>query len=272
MSSNQTVFTRDEVSKYFQENKTELHILTPCYGSMVFLQYTSCLINTIKLLESVGVSVVPHLLGNESLVQRARNRLVSDALQFKSMTHILFIDADITWNPNDILKLLLQQKDVIGVAYPFKHYFMDRIKPEFLEELSRRNQGAYNKDIPEEKFMIHNLLKYNLNYKDDGVTVENNLLLVKHVPTGFMMIKRHVFEQMSERFDIKYKSLEDNGNDRVFYAYFDCCIRNERYLSEDWFFCDRWKQMGGKIYVVPDITLKHTGLCHYEGRLLSHIS
>ena len=81
--SNQTVYTREEVVKYFQENKTELHILTPCYGSMVFLQYTSCLINTIKLLESVGVTVVPHLLGNESLVQRARNRLVADALHFK---------------------------------------------------------------------------------------------------------------------------------------------------------------------------------------------
>lgn len=270
--SQQTVFTREEILKHFKENRTELHILTPCYGSMVFLQYTSCLINTIKLLEGVGVTVVPHLLGNESLVQRARNRLVCDALNFPTMTHILFIDADITWTPQDVIKLLLQDKEVIGVAYPFKHYFMERINKEFLDNMEQRNKGPYNSNIDKLDYMKHNLLKYNLNYKEDGVKVENNLLVVKHIPTGFMMIKRNVFEQMKDRFDIMYKSVEDNGNDREFYAFFDCCIRNERYLSEDWFFCDRWKQMGGIIYVVPDIALKHTGLCHYEGRLLSHIS
>ena len=92
-------------------------------------------------------------MGNESLVQRARNRLVADALSFNTMTHILFIDADsISWNPNDVLKLLLQNKDVVGVAYPFKHYFLDRITPEFLQEMERRNQGPYNKEIKLRKF------------------------------------------------------------------------------------------------------------------------
>ena len=126
---------------------------------------TSCLINTIKLLEGVGVTVVPHLLGNESLVQRARNRLVCDALNFPTMTHILFIDADITWTPQDVIKLLLQDKEVIGVAYPFKHYFMERINKEFLDNMEQRNKGPYNSNIDKLDYMKHNLLKYNLNYK-----------------------------------------------------------------------------------------------------------
>lgn len=67
------------------------------------------------------------------------------------------------------------------------------------------------------------------------------------------MIKRHVFEKMMERFDIGYVSFED-GKDTQYYAFFDCCIKNNRYVSKDWFFCDRWTNMGGKIYVVPDIT------------------
>ena len=270
--SSQTVLTKEEIVKYFKDNKTELHILTPCYGSMLFVQYTSCLLNTVKLLESIGITVVPHLLGNESLVQRARNRLVCDALEFPNLTHVLFIDADISWNPQDIIKLLIQDKDIVGAAYPFKHYFLNNINKDFLDNIEKRNQGGYNKNIDSESFLKHNLLKYNLNYKEAGVEVENNLLVVKHIPTGFMMIKKHVFEQMKEKCDIGYKSIEDNGRDRQFYAFFDCGVKDGRYLSEDWFFCDRWKELGGKIYISPDIVLKHTGLCHYEGRLLSQIS
>ena len=271
-NESKNVLSIEQVRKHFIKNPTNLHILTPCYGSQVFVSFTETLIRTIKILEKLGIGVTTNLLGNESLVQRARNRLVCSALKDNKMTHVLFIDADITWDPNDIVRLLFYNKDIIGAAYPFKHYFLERLEPKFMENTEkRRNELYYNKGFDKTEFLKHNLLNYNLNYKKDGNKIENNLMEVKHIPTGFMMIKRHVFKKMMERFDIGYVSFED-GKDTQYYAFFDCCIKNNRYLSEDWFFCDRWTNMGGKIYVVPDITIAHTGLCHYKGRLLSVLS
>ena len=154
VNNSKKVLSIDEVRDHFAKNPTNLHILTPCYGSQVFVSFTDTLIRTIKILEKLGIEVNTNLLGNESLVQRARNRLVCSALKDNKMTHVLFIDADITWDPNDIIRLLFYNKDIIGAAYPFKHYFMERLEPEFMNNTEkRRNELYYNKGFDKNEFL-----------------------------------------------------------------------------------------------------------------------
>ena len=88
-----------------------------------------------------------------------------------------------------------------------------------------------------------------------------------------MMIKRAVIEKMSEAFpytkytdDVNY--LEEHENQYA-YALFDCGVEDGHYLSEDWMFCNRWRKLGGKIYVDVSINLSHTGIEQYNGSFLS---
>ena len=86
----------DKVKDYVSKNKTKLYILTPCYGSLCFVNYVLCMMATQDLLRSLGIGIKVEFCRNDSLVSRARNNLVAKAMNDPLMTHILFIDADIT--------------------------------------------------------------------------------------------------------------------------------------------------------------------------------
>jgi hypothetical protein len=98
---------------------------------------------------------------------------------------------------------------------------------------------------------------------------------VRHIATGFMMMKRQVIEKMMEGFPYT-KYIDDigflKGDENNFaYALFDCGVENNHYLSEDWMFCERWRKLGGSIHVDVTINLIHTGTEHYNGCYLSSI-
>ena len=117
------------------------------------------------------------------------------------------------------------------------------------------------------------MLKYNVNYLDKEIKIEKNLTEVKHIATGFMLIKRGVIEKMIEAYpstkyidDVGFLSNEENN---YAYALFDCGVENEHYLSEDWMFCSRWSKIGGKLWIDVSINLSHTGIEDFHGSLLS---
>lgn len=107
--------------------------------------------------------------------------------------------------------------------------------------------------------------------------MENFLVEVGRIATGFLMIKREVIEKMIKQYpDSRYNP--DNLGEATdfyefpyYYALFDCGIQNNQYLSEDWLFCDRWRKMGGKVYADITISLSHTGTNVFDGRLLSTV-
>ena len=102
---------------------TPLHIalLTPCYGSQCYVNYVIALMNTMSLCSSIGVKMKIEFCRNDSLVSRARNNLIAKAMGDPTVTHMLFIDADITWSPIDIFKLVLSDKSIVGGIYPIKN-------------------------------------------------------------------------------------------------------------------------------------------------------
>jgi len=121
----------------------------------------------------------------------------------------------------------------------------------------------------------YNLLRYNINHISNVLKIDNNLACVKHLATGFMLIKREVIEKMSLTFP-STKYTDDVGflvpdENKYAYALFDCGVEDGHYFSEDWLFCKRWTKMGGNIYIDVSINLTHTGIEDYRGSLLSTI-
>jgi hypothetical protein len=192
------------------------------------------------------------------------------------MTHILFIDADIIWNPYDIIKMLMNEKQIVGGAYPLKNYHWERNTPEMITKLiEKKNNSVFNK-IPDENLIQTILLDYNVNYLSNDIKIENNLTQVRHLANGFLMIERNVIEKMSIAFEhTKYKddigalSPEEN---KFAYGLFDCAVEDGHYLSEDWLFCHRWRKMGGDVWLNVSIQLSHIGNEIYNGSYLHSIA
>lgn len=274
----------DKVKEYLAINRVKIAILTPCYGSLCFVNYVQCLMATNDMCRSYGIPLIIEFCRNDSLVSRARNNLVAKAMHDPDVTHILFIDADITWSPLDVLKLVISDKSLVGGVYPLKAYFWDKLikddkKPEntniIQNMIDRKNNSQFRDRISDKDMIQYNLLKYNINYIGTELEIQKNLAKVRHLATGFMMFKRKVIEQMSRAFpSTKYVDdcgfLDGTENDHA-YALFDCGVEDGHYFSEDWLFCHRWTKMGGSIWIDVSISLMHTGNEDYKGCYLASI-
>jgi len=273
---------QDKVTEYLSNNKVCLYILTPHYGGMCYVNYMKSLIATISRMKEVGVELHLEFCNNDSLVSRARNNLVAKAMTNQNMTHMLFIDNDITWDPDSILKLLVADKPIVGGIYPLKHYNWERLinsnpeNPNVVQGwIDRKNQSMFKDAIPDVDMVHHRMLSYNLNYSTPTLKIENNLTAVRHIATGFMMIKRKVIEKMQSAFpSTKYVDdvgfLSSKESEQAF-ALFDCGVEEGHYFSEDWLFCHRWTKMGGEIHVDVTINLNHTGPVDFRGCYLASV-
>jgi hypothetical protein len=271
------VFFKTKVEDYIKNNKIHLFILTPCYGGLCHINYVNCLLETVNLFRSVNIPLSIQFCKNDSLVSRARNNLIAKAMSNTESTHFMFIDADITWDPVDILKLIISDKSLIGGVYPLKRYAWERFtEKDYINKLIERKNKSQLKDIITNENMIqYNLLKYNVNFLDNVLQIDNNITKVKHIATGFMMIKRSTIEQMSKAFP-STKYTDDVGflvgkENEYAYALFDCGVEDDHYYSEDWLFCHRWSKMGGNIYLDVSINLTHTGNEDYAGSFISSL-
>jgi len=240
--------------------------------------------NTLNTFRSLNIDVQVEFCKNDSLVSRARNNLIARAMFDQKMTHVLFIDSDISWEPTSILKLMVANKHVVGGVYPLKHYNWDKLikdplnpyKSDIVPSWIKSKNESQLKDIIDDETIIQNkLLNYNINYLDNYLTIDDNLAKVKHTATGFMMIQRSVLENMMKAFpSTKYVDdvhfLRDEEN-KYAYALFDCGVEDNHYYSEDWLFCHRWQKMGGDIFIDVSVNLNHTGIEDYKGSYIASI-
>jgi len=260
-----------------ESGKTKLLIGTPCYGGMMYIDYFNATLRLSSLLTQLGIEYEVLTFGNESLITRARNSIVAYFLS-KDFTHLLFIDSDIGYHPESVIRLLQSQKEVVACCYPKKGINWDKAKASVLES----NGQIDSKDI------LTKSLDYNFNFKKSelkqdsassspSIKVENGFIKVGEAATGFLMIKREVLLKMKTSFpELKYvndvvgynmnESMKDN-----FFLFFDCmkCPETGRYLSEDFAFCKRWCGLGGEIYMDVISPLSHTGTFTFKGCLSS---
>jgi hypothetical protein len=167
---------------------------------------------------------------NESLISRARNTLTAKFLHQKESSHLMFIDADIGWEPWHLLVLLNRDVEMIGGLYPMK-------------------------TMP---------IKWVVNGFEGAEEGADGLQEVSKTGTGFLLTKRSAFEKMAVHPAVKaYKN--DIGLDPVYdqylRTYWDTAVRQNRYYSEDWTACENFRDLGGRIWVDKRVLLRHSG--HY---------
>jgi len=193
---------------------------------------------------------------NESLVHRARNIAVARFYQKTQATHFLFIDADIHFDPESVVRLIKSGHDVAVAAYPKKCVMWDQAEAE------AKSGGTRN--LPRVSASLV------MNFKYAKTQIADGFAEVLDGPTGFMCIKREVFTKMFERYP-ELQCINDHQNKDLdeYCAVFDCMIDplNHRYLSEDYAFCRRWQQMGGQIFADCVTILGHIGNIRFQGTL-----
>lgn len=197
-----------------------------------------------------------------SLVTRQRAEALIHFLKLPTYTHLFWIDGDVGFEPQIALRLLLSDFDVVGGAYPIKvinwprNGFPEPLTPKAFRDATNRfpvNSADRNRPTP-------------LVIDADG------FMEVTELPTGFMVIKRRVIDLMIEKYpDLAYTPDEPAGGPKEGFCwrFFDTMVEPEtrRFLSEDYAFCRRWRDIGGKVYLDTTANLTHQGSHLFEGDL-----
>jgi hypothetical protein len=218
----------------------KLFIPIICYNHTANTEYMLSLFKLSHKLRDLNIGYTLFPIVFESLVSRARNAAVAHFLN-SDCSNLLFIDADIEFDADDVIKLLCHDKEVVAGAYPKKYHVFERFA-----------SGEEIVDFP---------------ISGDVILNEDNLVESTYLPTGFLMIQRYVFEQMMVAYpELKYSNdINGYGDLDTFYDFFRVSVNNGILESEDWGFCSLWRGIGGKIFLDPTIELGHVGWNTFRG-------
>jgi hypothetical protein len=246
--------------------KIKLFVATPVH-SECSIHYTQSLLELQKECWRKKIGVRFHLM-KSSLVTQGRNMCVSAFLESDS-THLLFIDSDISFNAGAAERLVACDKDIISIPYPLKDMNWDKALKLFGEGKLKTAQDIRNKAF----------YRYPMKVPDNNaIKIKDGIIEVTHSPTGFMMIKREVFDKMIEKYPhlrIDQDQVINGKNERLphMWNFFDTQFDQEKhtYLGEDFAFCKRWKDIGGKCYAWIFDYITHVGEHQYTGRFADEL-
>jgi len=240
--------------------RVNLVVATPCFGGQVSVLYAASLFKLQQLIRSYrGLTLKVLFKDGDALITRARASLLAQFLEDEGATHLLFLDADIGFEAEQVLRLIQSGADMCAAVYPVKRIDWDKVKQTI--ETARPDPAAAS-------------LRYVFEVDDPGKVIEKaGFVKVRYAGTGFLMIRRQAIEQMCVRYShLRYKrehSIDTVSSDKRF-ALFECMIAEDgTYLSEDFAFCKRWTDMGGEIWADLNSTLSHVGPMTFRGDLSS---
>ena len=231
-------------------------IATPCFGGLVSQHYMQSVISLIQYAGQAGFDAMLALLGHDSLITRSRNTLVAQFLNTPAATHLLFIDADISFDPRQVHEMLAFDQDVVAGIYPLKVINWDNAA------LQRLANG--------ETFQSAPLLYVGTLCTGNELERQGRFATGVYCGGGFLMIKRQVIEQMIAAYpESRYTNVHafSNAKGYEYHAIFECLIDPETrtYVSEDFCFCQKWRNMGGKIWLDTESRLTHIGAYNFVG-------
>jgi len=253
-----------------QLRKNKLFLAVPMYGGQCAGMFTRSIADLSALCVRYGIELKMYFLFNESLIPRARNYCCDEFMR-SNCTHFMFIDADIGFNPNDVIALMALQSDespydVIGGPYPKKCISWEKIKLAVDKGMADEDPNTLDKYVGD----------YVFNPKGGqreiplGEPVE-----VLEIGTGFMMVRRKTFETFVEKFpEYSYKPdhvrTEHFDGSREIMMYFQSEIdpKSKRYLSEDYWFCQKIQEAEMKTWICPWMKLQHVGTMVFGGSLV----
>jgi len=242
----------------------KIMVCTPCHSD-VSMHYCQAVLKFQMACSNEGIQCSFTLL-KSSLVTQGRNLCVAEFLNHEDKyTHLLFIDSDIDFDHKPIFKMLEFDKDIISLPYPMKLLSWDKIW---------RRLNTKEDAISNEKDLATAGFTYPVKVEDpNSITVDKGLMELTHAPTGCMLIKRNVFEKMIKEYPHLeiYQPTNINGKEVKkdnMYNLFDTLhdTKTKRYFGEDFGFCQRWTDIGGKVYAYIDAPITHVGEYCYKGR------
>jgi hypothetical protein len=202
----------------------------------------------------------------DSLINRARNNLVAKFMANPQFTHLIFLDVDLAFRPEDIVKLLWHDKEIITGSYPIKDINWDKV-------VEHVEKGVPAKELAKKstRFVVNPVRAGN-----NTIETDNGAIAVHDAGTGFMCIKRSVIEKLIEAYpELKFNddtgSMSDEEKNWT-YAFFNSYVDDDgRFVSEDYGFCRYWQKLEGKVWVDPAIEIQHLGRFNYEGNMMDYL-
>ena len=216
------------------ESIRKVMIGTPTYDGKLDVWYTNSLVNTITSSADKNISITPIWVSYDALIQRARNDIIQLAINL-DIDDLIFIDADIEWNPDDFFKLLDYSQDVVG--------------------------GTYPKKTDEEVYVIRDVIPKNI----DSLT---GLIEVTGLGTGFVKLSRRAINYLWNNSEM-YIDPKDNQERRMV---FDVLIKDNLLYSEDTIMFYKLIQGGFNVYLDPNITCNHIGPKKFVGNFIKWLS
>ena len=238
-------------------SKPLIVVATPCYGGLVTQTYMTSVLKLTQHAARGEFDLDVMLLGGDALISRARSLLVAVMLDNPRATHLLFIDADIAFDVEQVLRLLRFDKDFVAGFYPVKQIDWQQVPRRALEGEPLTSAG----------------LTYVGTLCDgDALRLEDGFATAVYAGTGFQLIRREVFRRMMAAYpELRFRKAHE-ATSRILpsdglFALFDCLIEPETgvYLSEDYAFCRRWRAIGGEIWLDTRSRLTHSGPQSFVG-------
>jgi hypothetical protein len=260
-----------EISIQIEElRKRKLFLAAPMYGGQCAGMFAKSVADLSSICTSNGIELRSYFLFNESLITRARNYCVDEFMR-SDCTHMMFIDSDIGFDPRDVLAMLALQSDdseydVLAGPYPKKCISWEKIKLAVDKGVADEDPNVLEKYVGDFVF----------NPKGGGGNIRiDQPVEVMEVGTGFMMTRRSAFERFEKAFPhYSYKPdhvrTEAFDGSREIMQFFQAEIDpvSKRYLSEDYWFCQKMIEIGGKIWYCPWMKLQHVGSYIFGGSLI----
>ena len=245
-----------------------IYVAIPAYGCLVTVPFVLTVLELQALCIRNGIAVVFDILAQESLITRARNMLTARFLANKEATHLLFLDADLAFDPALILKMVRADREVISSIYSKKVRRWDKAA-DLVQKHPDMSQATLESAT----------LDFNINVTGDTMSVNDGIVDGVHdAATGCLLMKRSVLESMRDHYKDTLTCVNDIVETRglipTYVAIFETMIDpvDKRYLSEDYAFVRRWQAMKGTVSAVIDHPMRHGGLACFRGEPLKRFT
>jgi hypothetical protein len=237
-----------------------IYLAAPCYGGQLNIYFVKSILALQAACRERGIGLHIELMGGDALITRARSRLAAQFLAHPQATHLLFIDSDIGFLPMNVFRLLESGKEMVAAVCPLKQIDWEKAR------------AAAKAEVPDLQAASIGYVVRFLPTADKSVQVENGFANVAYGGTGFLMIARGAVQRMTDAHPELRAKMGDMADALAPEAVmlFETMIEPEtgQYLSEDYAFCRRWRDLGGEIWADVEARLTHVGHAAYTGSLI----
>ena len=237
-----------------------IYLAAPCYGGQMHIIFANSVMRLKDACRERGVGLTVDFMGGEALITRARSRLAAQFLAHAEATHLLFIDSDIGFAPDDVFRLLAADREVVAAVCPLKKIDWEKTRAAVKADVADLQQASIGYVV---RFLPN---------AESSVEVNAGFAKVAYAGTGFLMISRPALQRIGDAHPELRARMGDMADPLAAEAVmvFDTMIEPEtgQYLSEDYAFCRRWRDLGGEIWADFEARLTHVGHATYTGSLL----